>query len=130
MFSARIARQIDMRQFLFALRGFLAQNCTDNALSQRGSVVIEELVVNAFRHGAAERAGGVGVELEVAPSGLRGSVWHDGAPFDPSAAPPADTARDAPASGLGLHLVHGFTRSLAYSRDGETNRARFEIAPQ
>ncbi len=135
VFAARIARQFDIGSFLFALTGYLDQNCSDSALSRRGSVVVEELVVNAFWHGAAETFGGVGVELAVEGPGLRGRVWHDGAPFDPTAASPEDCDsargfRDNETQGCGLRIVRAFTRSLVHSRSGDTNHVRFEIASE
>lgn len=132
-FSARIERLADVSAFFFALNGYLAQHCRNVALSQRGSVVIEELVLNAFWHGAAEGSGGVGVELEIAPPGLRGSVLHDGAAFDLVAAltaQPDDAAdlSDLRSSGRGLRIVQALTASLADCRSGDTNCVRFEIA--
>jgi anti-sigma regulatory factor (Ser/Thr protein kinase) len=132
MFSARIARQADIGEFLFALHGFLAQNCRNAALAQRASVVIEELVVNAFWHGGAESTGGVGVELAVETPVLRGAVWHDGAPFDPGAGaddPEVDgaDAGDAATSGRGLRIVRAFTRSLFHSQGDGASVVRFEV---
>lgn len=132
VFSAQVARQMEVGGLIFALNGFLTQHCADSTLRHRGSIVIEELVVNAFWHGAAEGAGGVGVELRVQTPVLRGLVWHDGAPFDPGLAQslaegdalePPEGGR----SGCGLRIVQAFTSALVHSRDGSRNRVHFEI---
>jgi serine/threonine-protein kinase RsbW len=82
----------------------------------RAGIVLEELSLNALRHGAAPE---VAVEATIA-AGLCTLVLEDaGLPFDPTAAalpPPAASLEAARIGGLGLTLVRRNVAGLRYRR--------------
>lgn len=99
----------------------------------RAELLLEELALNALRHGFA--AGGT-PEVVV-------TAWHDGArcgldledrgaPFDPTTAalPPApERIRDAPIGGLGLPLLRRIAAELAYERTADGRNRLHLVLP-
>ena len=77
-------------------------------------LVTEELVLNAFEHGAASE-----VTLQLLGDN-RLAFEDDGRPFDPSAAAP-ESVRPGE-RGRGLSLVQNFAKSLEHSRAAGRNR--------
>jgi anti-sigma regulatory factor (Ser/Thr protein kinase) len=89
------------------------------------NLALEELFVNAVRHGGCE-----GME-----DAVRVRVWYEqqavhvrfcdrGEPFDLTAAPEADIhapLSERRAGGLGIHLVRQIMRDVTWRRDGEWN---------
>jgi anti-sigma regulatory factor (Ser/Thr protein kinase) len=84
------------------------------------NLVLEELFINAVRHGGCEGIDqAVYVRLEAAGDEIRVEFRDRGRPFDPTTAPPPDLSR---IGGLGIHLVRGLMRDFYYERSGDWNR--------
>jgi len=90
------------------------------------NLVLEELFVNAVRHGQCEgMTNAARIRIRVEGDGAVQVIFSDrGAPFDLTQAPEADI--HAPLSerrggGLGIHLVRQIMRDVSYSREGEWN---------
>ncbi len=87
----------------------------------RAEVVVEEVALNAFRHGGA---GEVTLEAAEVEDGWRLRFEDAGAAFDPTASPAAPSARAAMGEGgLGRVMVARAARRLGYARvAGAINR--------
>lgn len=111
------------------------QFCREHSLSGEAEsdlhLVLEELFVNAVRHGGCE---GMAKAVEIRLEWMDGRVCMEfgdrGRAFDPSLVPP----RDAPSSlaesrsgGLGLHFVHQLAEDIQYRRSGEWNRSTMKL---
>jgi len=84
------------------------------------NLVLEELFINAVRHGGCEGVeNAVHVRLEAADGDLRVEFRDRGKPFDPNTAPPPDLSR---IGGLGIHLVRNLMTDFHYERSGDGNR--------
>jgi len=90
------------------------------------SLAFEELVRNVMRHayGGSDPTREIDVELNQEERAICLCVEDDGPPFDPTAAPEADTA--APVEkreegGLGIHLVRAMVSEMRYERRGDHN---------
>lgn len=95
-------------------------------------LIVEELFVNVARYAYPEGVKGpVEIHWWVPRTGVLGVELADqGAPFDPlSKEDPDLTLRleQRPIGGLGIFLVRRLTSELAYRRDGDWNRLRFEM---
>ena len=85
------------------------------------NLVLEELLVNAVRHGGCEGLDDAAcIRLTCGEGGVHVDFRDRGVPFDLTAAPPArlDEAR---VGGLGIHLVRQIMREVSYRRVGEWN---------
>lgn len=124
MFSAHLNRREDVDTALQSLRVALQQDCPDDRIAQRASIVIEELIVNAFLHGSADSTGGVRLEMTFNASNVRGTIRYKGTAFDPG---DASNRAEGQGSGRGLHLIQSFTNALEYGHQDGTNHVSFEI---
>ena len=106
----------------------MAQFCAANGLGPETelqlNLVLEELFVNAIRHGGCEGQDVAWIRMVCRAGSVEVEFRDRGGPFDPTAAPPADL-RTPPAKrgqgGLGIHLVRQIMREVAYRRDGGWN---------
>src|SRR5262249_12895784 len=98
------------------------------------NLVLEELFVNAIRHGGCEgMEDAARVRMSYEGGAVRVCFSDRGGVFDPTAAPEVDI--DAPLSerqsgGLGIHLVRQIMRDVAWRRDGEWNVLTMEHAAE
>lgn len=94
-----------------------------SAATQRGEMVVSELVTNAIVHGSRAGDGEVVVELSADRDGITGTVHDHGPAFEiPHGAP--DPYGDG---GLGLHIVTELTSSVSVTREDEANHVRFRL---
>jgi serine/threonine-protein kinase RsbW len=110
------------------LEAFLQANDVPPRRTGRASVLLEEVVMNALRHGGASA---VRVHVTLAPEACRMTFEDDGPAFDPTTAPLPARARsldDETVGGRGLLLIRRFADRLAYRRDGGMNRLEATIA--
>jgi len=89
------------------------------------SLALEELVVNAIKHGACEpRQNAIRVAMNVDGGQLHITVCDNGVVFDPLKFPPPDLSRSLssrPIGGLGIHLVRCLIPDIRYERHGGRN---------
>lgn len=112
------------------LTALAAQFCRENSLGEGAgfdlSLALEELFVNAVRHGGClGMKDAVQVQMRLLDDGVLVEFADRGVPFDPSLVPAPDltaSLRDRPAGGFGLHLVRQFMTDFAYRRSGDWNR--------
>jgi anti-sigma regulatory factor (Ser/Thr protein kinase) len=84
------------------------------------NLVLEELFINAVRHGGCEgMEKSVQIRMEADGKDVRVEFRDRGKAFDPNTAPPPDPSR---IGGLGIHLVRELTRDFQYERSGDWNR--------
>ena len=124
-FSARVSAGDDPAATslaaLAAAKDFASEVGLDACGGARLAVVVEELVSNAVRHGAADGTIAIDLLLTADDSEIVLALSDDGVAFDPTAdrnfaGPDADTG-----GGVGLALVRAWANSFAYSRDDGCN---------
>lgn len=88
-------------------------------------VALDEVLSNVVNHGFAGQQGSIEIQLRLAERGLELVVLDDAPPFDPLAAPAADTAaalEERPIGGLGILVVRKLMESVEYERVDGRNR--------
>jgi anti-sigma regulatory factor (Ser/Thr protein kinase) len=111
------------------LAGEIARFCQENRLDDEAefqlNLALEELFVNALRHGGCEGVDrSARVRLRATADGVEVEFGDKGTAFDPTSAPApsVDTPLETRLTGgLGIHLVRGMMRDLQYRRAGEWN---------
>lgn len=111
-----------LREFL---EGFCGQEGVPEEICYQLQVALEELVINAIRHGECEPKKDA-IRLAIRKSGDEVSaVFSDtGIGFNPLDAPAPDLTKglqDRPVGGLGIHLVRHLIPSIRYERSGNRN---------
>ena len=98
-----------------------ARECDGRAVGPAAAYAVtlclEELFVNAVRHGRARE-----IRVELTPEGLE--FRDDGAPFDPTrvtAKRHIDPNGDFEVGGFGVGLIQRFAERLAYTREAGWN---------
>jgi anti-sigma regulatory factor (Ser/Thr protein kinase) len=123
----------ELERLAAGVREFCAGNSLDDEAEFQLNLVLEELFVNAVRHGGCEGvADAAHVRLRCGPDGVEVEFRDRGRPFDPTTAPDADihASLEERRDGLGIHLVRGIMRDLHYERDGEWNQLRMRRAAE
>ena len=93
-------------------------------------LLVEELVVNAMTHGAANTSSGwVRLTIQNMPEGIQLELTDNGIYFNPLATDPPDIELDLDSrdiGGLGIHFLRQFADALEYTRikyqDEDINR--------
>ena len=106
------------------LRQFIEAFCARAALSEQFrdqlSVVLEELAVNAIKHGRCDPcAGAIQISLRLQGNQLQIAFSDSGIPFNPLAIPPPNLGEDPglrPVGGLGIYLVRCLMPEIRYER--------------
>ena len=84
------------------------------------NLALEEAVTNVMLYAYPKDVDGlVDVESVVGEDSIKFIVSDNGKPFDPTAAPDADTVssvEDRPIGGLGIHLVRSIMDEVSYER--------------
>lgn len=124
-FSARVSAGDDPAAASLAALAAAEDFASEAGLDARGgarlAVVVEELVSNAIRHGAANGAIAIDLTLTADEGEIALLLIDDGVAFDPTAdrnfsGPDAESG-----GGVGLALVKAWAYGLAYTRDGGRN---------
>lgn len=88
-------------------------------------VALEELVINAIKHGGCEpKQGAIGLAIRRVGDEARAVLSDNGVAFNPLDAPAPDltkSLRDRTVGGLGIHLVRNLVPSLRHERRGDRN---------
>ena len=106
---------------------FLHSAGVDARAVHDASLVLEELLTNAFQYGGASDRS-TSIALTVEPDRVAGEIGDWGKAFDPRGAPPPDLTtpiEDRQIGGLGIHLVRALTTALDYRRQGNQNWTTF-----
>jgi anti-sigma regulatory factor (Ser/Thr protein kinase) len=110
------------------LDGFCERHQIPDEAHYHLNVVVEELVINAIKHGRCSPVeGAIAVALKLSGQELNITITDTGIPFNPLNAPPPDltgSLAERPIGGLGIHLVRSLMNSLEYERQGGRNRLR------
>ena len=91
------------------------------------NLCVEELFLNAVRHGHAHRAR---ISISSETDAVRLEFADDGAPFNPATAPAKrirERNEDFQIGGYGTGLLQKFSRRISYSRDDGHNRLVLEF---
>lgn len=91
------------------------------AVRRSVAVALDELLSNAFAHGAA---GQVDIQAELGGDRLSITLSDDGKPFNPLDLEAPDTGLavgERPVGGLGIHLVRQIVDEVNYLRRGDRN---------
>lgn len=107
----------------FAVTARLASNS-----AERLAVVVEELVSNVARHGAAARSVALTVDLRAGHDGVALTVEDDGPAFDPTGKAFAGPDQES-GGGVGIELVRRWCDAMHYVRDGNRNRVELHLPP-
>ncbi len=108
---------------------FLDEFCRLEGLSReicnQLQVALEELVINAIKHGGCEPKEGA-IQLSIRKDGTEVSIVlsDSGVGFNPLNVPEPDLTKsllDRPVGGLGIHLVRNLIPSIRYERRGDRN---------
>jgi anti-sigma regulatory factor (Ser/Thr protein kinase) len=118
----------ELEHLATAVADFCLANTLDDEAEFQLNLVLEELFVNAIRHGGCEgMSDAARVRLSATAGGVAVEFRDRGRPFDPSRAPAADIhapLADRRGGGLGIHLVREIMHDISYVRDGEWNVTR------
>ncbi len=103
---------------------FIETFCHSHALPDETSyhlnIALEELVLNAMKHGSCHPAeGAIRLEIELDGDTLNIDLSDTGVPFNPLDRPEPDLTgniAERPIGGLGIHLVRSLMGSISYQR--------------
>lgn len=118
----------ELERLTAAVADFCAANSLDDDAGFHLNLVLEELFVNAVRHGGCQGVpDSARVRLWQAADGVEVEFRDRGHPFDPTSVPDVDihaSLVERHDGGLGIHLVRQIMRDVHYERDGEWNLLR------
>lgn len=111
------------------LREFIEDFCDREGVPEQTryhlSLALEELAINAIKHGACEpRNGAIRLAMRIESGDVRITFCDTGVPFDPLQAPPPDLTQNLlsrPVGGLGIHLVRCLIPDIRYERHDGRN---------
>ncbi len=123
----------ELQRVAVVTAGFCRQHGLGEEVEYDLNLALEELFVNAVKHGGCQgMKGAVRIRIELCPGDVRLEFADRGRPFDSTSAPAlAGTSLDERArGGLGIHLVRQVMRQFQYRRDGEWNRVTLQRGGQ
>jgi anti-sigma regulatory factor (Ser/Thr protein kinase) len=111
------------------LEKFLGEFCAienvPEEISYQLQVALEELVINAIKHGGCEPGkGAIRLAINKAGDEVSAVLSDSGVGFNPLDMPPPDLTKsllDRPVGGLGIHLVRHLIPSIRYERRENRN---------
>ncbi len=113
-----------------SLEAVLARHCIARGVRDDVRLIVEELASNAIDHGGAVGRNELSVDIGIRDGVLTLSFSDDGAPFDPTDAPPPDLDAgidERPIGGLGLHLIRQLAEEISYRREGGFNLLKVSL---
>ena len=105
-----------------AAEDFASEAALDARGGARLAVVVEELVSNAVRHGAADGSIAIDLTLTADEGEIALVLIDDGVAFDPTAERNFSGPDAESGGGVGLALIKAWANRLVYSRDAGRNR--------
>ena len=112
---------------LAAAENFASAARLDARGGARLAVVVEELVSNAVRHGAAAGMIAIDLTLQADDDEIAIILEDDGIAFDPTEQRAFTGPNPESGGGVGLTLVHAWANSIVYTRTGEHNRIELRL---
>jgi serine/threonine-protein kinase RsbW len=126
LFRVLANRIADIAPLAGRVEGFLDSFGVPGEVIFRVSLAIEELLTNIVSYGYGDaRRHLIQVTVSVTDGAVIVRIEDDGAPFDPFARAPVDTAAgidERRPGGLGIHLVREMIGEVAYRRSNGRNR--------
>ena len=117
-----------MERLAAEVEQFCAANGLDGEAAFQLNLALEELFVNAVRHGGCDgMADAAHIWLRVEAGGVQVEFRDRGRAFDPTGAPAAGLLTplaEREGGGLGIHLVREIMREIEYRREGDWNVLR------
>ena len=107
---------------LAAAEDFASAAGLDARGGARLAVVVEELVSNAIRHGAADGAIAIDLTLTAGEGEIAVVLQDDGIAFDPTEQRAFTGPNPETGGGVGLALVRAWANSIGYTRANGRNR--------
>ena len=107
---------------LAAVEDFASAAGLDARGGARLAVVVEELVSNAIRHGAADGAIAIDLTLVAGDGEIAVVLQDDGIAFDPTEQRAFTGPNPETGGGVGLALVRAWANSIGYTRANGRNR--------
>lgn len=130
-FSARLKPGSDPGDVLIAAQAAVANFAAGAGLAQaataRLSVMVEEVLSNALRHGMAQK---VRLHLRSVAGGIALTFEDDGAPFDPTRQLAFKGPDPQTGGGVGLALLNAWGHKPCYARIDGTNRLRVALSSE
>lgn len=126
----------ELSRLVDAVETFADRHGVDEATAGQLALALDEVFTNAITYGGLPEDSAVEVELGLDGADVVATVSDPGPAFDPldeGATEAVDTGApidDRPVGGLGLFIVRGLARELAYAREGERNRLTLRFAAQ
>ena len=123
-----------MARLAVLVEEFCAANALDAEAAFQLNLALEELFVNAVRHGGCDgMADAAHIRLRAEGGSVQVEFRDRGRAFDPTGAPaaaPLAPLAEREGGGLGIHLVREIMRDIEYRREGDWNVLRMRrIAP-
>ena len=112
---------------LAAAEDFASAAGLDARGGARLAVVVEELVSNAIRHGAADGAIAIDLTLVAGDGEIAVVLQDDGIAFDPTEQRAFTGPNPETGGGVGLALVRAWANSIGYTRANGRNRIELRL---
>ena len=130
-FSARVSAGDDPAAASLAALAVAEDFASAAGLDARGgarlAVVVEELVSNAIRHGAADGAIAIDLTLVAGDGEIAVVLQDDGIAFDPTEQRAFTGPNPETGGGVGLALVRAWANSIGYTRANGRNRIELRL---
>ena len=130
---ALVAEASSLAEMADAVEGYAVSAGVPPERAMRLVLVLDEILTNVMSYGALSADDRILVTVECRGDALVATVEDPGPAFDPLGEAPSPvltgSVDERPVGGLGLHIVRGMTRKLAYERRDGRNRLTMELAP-
>jgi len=104
-----------------AAHAFADEEAIPEELAARLAIVVEELVANILRHGAAQASVFIDGKMEKMPGGIHLTLIDDGVHFNPKRALVDRSPNPETGGGSGIPLVRAWSDNLDYRCEGGLN---------
>ena len=130
---ALVADASSLAEMADAVEGYAVSAGVPPERAMRLVLVLDEILTNVISYGALSADDRILVTVDCRGDALVATVEDPGPAFDPHGEAPSPvltgSVDERPVGGLGLHIVRGMTRQLAYERRDGRNRLTMELAP-
>lgn len=131
-FSAFVAAGHDPRPSILEAiefaRDFLNQTGLDERTVIKVSIIVEELVSNALRHGGEDCDVSLWMSMSLNSDAVLIEVEDDGASFNLVKAPAFASPHPQTGGGIGIAIVRAWAQDMVYARRGNHNVLSLKIS--